>query len=268
MGSAEPLLYHGFVNRPPRPSQTEKAWDEPDLVDPHAAPDKAARVRRMFSEIAPSYDLNNRLHSLWQDQVWRRRAVRAAEVKPTDVVLDAACGTGDLALTFARAGARTVLGIDFAGPMLRRAQEKARSTPGTVAFAEGDALRLPVADRSVDVVSIAFGIRNLTDPAAAAAEFSRVLRPGGRLVIVEFSFPRQRLLRSLYMFYFLQIMPRTATLLSRDRTGAYRYLPRSVDTFLDRPSLMRLMEDAGFAEVTSRPMTFGIAVLYRGVRTV
>jgi len=123
---------------------------------------------------------------------------------------------------------------------------------------------LPVADRSVDIVSIAFGIRNVADPAKAVREFARVMRPGGRLCILEFSLPVNPVLRGAYMFYFKHVMPRTAALIARDRSGAYKYLPQSVNTFLSREQMMRLMTEAGFENITATPLTFGIAVAYLG----
>ena len=266
------------------------AWSDPQLADPHGQVDKPGRVRRMFAAIAPSYDLNNRVHSLWMDQSWRRAAVRAADMQPTDTVLDVACGTGDLTLAFAKRlkqlnGARAgepdragpddaptapprVLGLDFTYEMLPLARRKAASAPGGDAcvWLNGDAMQLPLADASVDVVSIAFGIRNVADPAVAIGEFHRVLRPGGRLVILEFSLPTNRILRGIYNFYFTQVLPRTATLIARDRSGAYRYLPRSVNTFIDREKMVALMSGAGFSDVTVKALTFGIAVVYRGVK--
>jgi demethylmenaquinone methyltransferase/2-methoxy-6-polyprenyl-1,4-benzoquinol methylase len=263
------------------------AWTDQDLArDPHQVQDKARRVEAMFAAIAPSYDLNNRLHSLGRDQAWRRAAVAAATLKPGDHVLDVACGTGDLALAFAHALQRgrarrgwpapvagQVVGLDFTYPMLQIAARKsdrlaqADAAAGNVfRWINGDAMNLPLPDASVDVVSIAFGIRNVTDPAAAARQFHRVLRPGGRVIVLEFSLPRNALLRGLYNFYFRHIMPRTAALIARDRSGAYRYLPRSVNTFLGRQQMIDLLQQAGFREVTATPLTFGVAVVYRGVR--
>lgn len=227
----------------------------------------------MFAAIAPSYDLNNRLHSLWIDQAWRRKAVAAAELRRADRVCDVACGTGDLALAM-RAGlgalggppaAGQVIGVDFTYEMLPLANQKAGNEP--ILWVNGDAQMLPLPDASQDVISIAFGIRNVADPAAAIREFFRVLRPGGRVVILEFSLPTLPLLRALYNFYFRHILPRTATLISGDRTGAYHYLPESVNTFITRDRMKSMLSDAGFAHVTDQPLTFGVCVCYRGVKT-
>src|ERR1019366_2437011 len=199
--------------------------------------DKRRRVQEMFAAIAPSYDLNNRLHSLWMDQRWRKRAVKLVELKPTDRVVDVACGTGDLAFAFAGQfeDGPAVIGVDFTFQMLPIAGIKASRRGGREClFVNGDAQALPLPDQSADVVSIAFGIRNVADPAAAIREFHRILRPGGRLVILEFSLPTNPILRGFYNFYFRRILPRTATLISGDKTGAYRYLPESVNTFIGR----------------------------------
>ena len=267
------------------------AWDEKLLANPHEVADKRRRVRQMFAAIAPSYDINNRLHSLWQDQRWRRKAVKIARLKPDERIVDVACGTGDLAIKFAEAATmlsdqaswpRQVVGIDFTYEMLSPIRRKWLRHPAVVEHAHedfydprireviaainGDAQALPLPDASADVVSIAFGIRNVQDPAAAMREFFRVLRPAGRVIVLEFSLPTNRLLRGLYNFYFRQILPRTATLISGDKTGAYKYLPQSVNTFIGREQMMQMMRDAGFASVEQFPMTFGVCVCYRGVK--
>ncbi len=247
---------------------TQPAWTQDDLTQNlHDTADKAQRVEAMFNAIAPSYDLNNRVHSMWRDQAWRRAAVKMADITPDSVVLDVACGTGDLAMAFSHAGVKQVIGIDFTYNMLAVAQNKRDACPkAKPTYQQGDAMRLPLADQSMDVVSIAFGIRNVAIPEVAMAEFYRVLKPGGKVIILEFSLPRSAILRSLYNFYFHHIMPRTATLIARDKSGAYKYLPKSVNTFIDREQMQHMLEKTGFKQLTQRALTFGIAVLYRGVR--
>ena len=261
----------------------EPAWTPGKLDNPHAEPDKARRVEQMFAAIAPSYDLNNRVHSFGRDQAWRRAAVKMAQLKATDRVADIACGTGDLTFAFVdqinriNQDAPTVLGLDFTEPMLEIARSKAEQRyPASggdsdqakdfVEFHHGDATALDLPDASVDVVSIAFGIRNVTDPAKALSEFYRVLRPGGRLIILEFTVPGNPVMRLGYNFYCGWLMPRTASLIARDRSGAYKYLPRSVSTFASKAQLIEAMGDAGFGDVISKPLTLGIAACYRGVK--
>lgn len=251
------------------PEPTSPAWQAADLTNPHSAPDKPDRVRRMFDAIAPSYDLNNRVHSFWQDQRWRRFAVKTADVKPGDVVLDVACGTGDLALAFAATPAASVLGVDFAPNMLARAEQKRLAAPPGAAktrFEVADATALPLAAASVDVVSIAFGIRNVGEPGKALTEFARVLRPGGRLIVLEFTEPENPIVRWGNNLYAGRVMPLTATMLSGDKSGAYKYLPASVKTFLTRAQMEAAISDAGFSDVISTPLTLGICACYRGVR--
>ncbi|MEM9347070.1 MAG: bifunctional demethylmenaquinone methyltransferase/2-methoxy-6-polyprenyl-1,4-benzoquinol methylase UbiE [Planctomycetota bacterium] len=261
------------------------AWTDDDLSEnPHENADKASRVQKMFSAIAPSYDLNNRVHSLWRDQAWRRTAVKMAELQGGEQVVDVACGTGDLSLEFASKLTKTVdeghvLGIDFTYEMLPIAKAKAarrhahyKVYPGMAyldrhaKFMQGDAMNLPLPDACCDVVSIAFGIRNVAKPEKAMAEFYRILKPGGRLIVLEFSLPKNPLLLAGYNFYFKHIMPRTATLISGDKSGAYKYLPKSVNTFIDREGMQAMMTEAGFEDLKHKALTFGIAVCYRGVK--
>lgn len=246
------------------------AWRNDELAsDPHAHEQKAEKVCRMFSAIAGSYDLNNRIHSFGRDQAWRKAAVRLAGVRSNrDRVLDCACGTGDLTRAFADAGAAEVIGLDYTPAMLDIARTKRLTPRGgevrSIRYMQGDAMSLPFDTASFDVVSIAFGIRNVAQPGRAFAEFRRVLRPGGRVVVLEFDKPRIAPIRWASDLYTERIMPITATLVSGDRSGAYRYLPRSVDTFLCREEMVALLEAAGFVEVSPHPQTFGVAVCYSG----
>ena len=246
------------------------AWAESELAAPHQNAQKAEKVRRMFAAIAGKYDLNNRLHSLGRDQAWRRAAVKAAAVRPGEAVVDVACGTGDLTELFARTPAAHVTGIDFTPEMLVVARRKLAVRPADVRskveYREGDAQALDLPEAFADVVSIAFGIRNVADPARAIREFARILRPGGRLVILEFDTPRFPPFRVLNNFYCGWLMPRTATLIAGDRSGAYKYLPRSVGSFMPRAELLGTMAAAGLLEATAKPMTMGICTLYRAVK--
>lgn len=221
----------------------------------------------MFAAIAPAYDLNNRVHSFGLDQRWRRKTVKLCRVKPTEHVLDVACGTGDLTEAFADAGPTSILGLDFTEPMLNIAREKARRrkrSRQSVApqYRQGDAMDLPFEDDSYDVVSIAFGIRNVAEPLQALNEFRRVLKPGGRLAVLEFSEPRNPVLRLFSRFYTRQIMPITASLLARDGSGAYRYLPKSVSTFQDRQAFIAMLNQVGFDQVEQFSLTFGTCIIY------
>ncbi len=238
-------------------------WDATRLTAPHAQPDKARRVRAMFDAIAPTYELVNAVASGGRDAAWRREMVRLAEVQPDDVLLDVACGTGDVARAFADAAVRPgrIVGVDFSRPML----DLAASRPiAGGAFCQGDGLHLPLADGSVSIVSCAFGIRNFSDLEAGLREMHRVLCPGGRAVILEFSIPTGQPWRAMYLFYFRRVMPLLAGLISRDRTGAYRYLPRSVLSFQGRDAILAILKASGFSQVGVHPLTWGIVAVYVG----
>jgi len=255
-------------------TQTESraAWTTADLRrNPHEAVDKAQRVESMFSSIAERYDLNNRIHSLWRDQAWRRAAAVLARIGPDDDVLDLACGTGDLTEILARQRPRSVLGMDFTEAMLVIARKKTGSRslgPGVPqpTYRWGDAMNIDLPDGSIDVVTIAFGLRNVTDPAVAVGEFARILRPGGRLVVLEFSTPENRLVRLFNALYTRHIMPMTATLLSGDRSGAYRYLPRSIRTFADSATVADLLAAAGLTVQQQVPQSLGICTCTVAIR--
>lgn len=244
-------------------------WTDADLrANPHQDAAKSSKVRGMFAAISRSYDLNNRLHSFGRDQAWRKLAVRQATIRPGDRVLDVACGTGDLTEAFANTQASEVVGCDFTREMLEVARTKtsrlASSISSKIRYEEGDAQSLSFADASFDVVSIAFGIRNVEQPTKAIAEFRRVLKPGGRLIVLEFDRPTFRPIRWLNDLYCARVMPWTATLISGDKSGAYKYLPRSVGTFMSRAEMMQTLTKSGFASVMATPLTFGVCVCYRG----
>ncbi len=232
----------------------------PPGADPHLLADKAARVRRMFDDIAPTYERVNTLASAGRDRGWRRETVRLAEIKPADRVLDIACGTGDLAEAFARAGIERVVGIDFAGEMLLRSLSR---VPDQAGWIQGDALHLPFADETFDITCCAFGVRNFQDLEKGLTEMHRVLKPGGRAVILEFSMPAQPVLRWTYQFYFAKILPKLATWVSGDRTGAYNYLPSSVRTFVTPPQLIELLKKVGFSSARATSRTCGIVHIIR-----
>ena len=235
-------------------------WDESRLADPHAQPDKARRVQSMFDGIAPTYERVNRVLSAGRDAYWRRRAVELSGIQSTDEVLDIACGTGDFARAFAAARPTRVVGADFSAGMLALAANR----PAPVEWCRADALVLPFVDASFDVVSCAFGVRNFQDLAAGLREMRRVLRPGGRICILEFTMPRSRILGRMYLFYFRRVLPKVASVISRDTSGAYDYLPQSVSTFLDAPSMVITMEQAGIADVRHTSLTAGVATVYVG----
>jgi demethylmenaquinone methyltransferase/2-methoxy-6-polyprenyl-1,4-benzoquinol methylase len=223
----------------------------------------------MFGEIAPRYDLLNRLLSMGIDRRWRRRTTQL--VPPGDgPVLDVCTGTGDLALAYWRAGGRQVrvVGTDFAHPMLTIAQEKAAKTKAAddVSFLEADTLSLPFADDSFQVVTVAFGLRNVSDTDRGLREMARVCRPGGRVAVLEFSTPTAWPIRQIYLSYFRHVLPRVGQAVARNRQAAYNYLPESVGEFPQGEMLAGRMADAGLREVQFYPFTFGIATLYVGTK--
>ena len=220
----------------------------------------------MFARIAPRYDLLNRLLSLGIDRRWRRAVLRRAGELDGRLVLDACTGTGDLALAFARAGAR-VVGADFTHEMLLRADRKDRGRgergDRRVCFVGGDTLCLPLGDGAVDVSTVAFGIRNVADRERGLAELARVVRSGGLVLVLEFSMPASRLLGALYRLYFTRILPRIGGWISGD-SGAYRYLPDTVLAWPDPDELAREMETVGLVDCGWRRLSFGIACLSWG----
>jgi demethylmenaquinone methyltransferase/2-methoxy-6-polyprenyl-1,4-benzoquinol methylase len=247
------------------------------MHEPDAQPelDKSeVRIRRMFGAIAGRYDLLNHLLSAGIDKYWRWRAVRAAPLAGNAPILDVCTGTGDLALAWWRGCRRavSVIGTDFTREMLlladrKTARERGRAAAGrSFVFLEADAQRLPFADGQFQIVSAAFGLRNVTSTARGLSEMCRVCAPGGRVVVLEFSLPANGLLKRLYLWYFQNVLPRLGQWISGNREQAYNYLPSSVARFPQGEELCALMRDAGLARVDWRPLTFGIATLYIGTK--
>jgi len=239
------------------------------MPDPQAIPSRGAdreqQVQEIFSEIAPRYDLLNHVLSLNIDRAWRRKAVDRLgwEQKPEGRYLDACAGTYDLSLELARRsdfGGR-VVASDFAQPMLVVGREKLRGA--SVSPVCGDTLRLPFPDDSFDGATVGFGVRNLSDLDRGFREFHRVLRPGARLVVLEFTVPPNAVMRRLYLFYFHRILPLVGRIVS-GHPWAYTYLPESVKEFPGPVELQRRMEAAGFGGTGHSLLTGGIAALHWG----
>jgi len=238
-----------------------------------AAERTADGVRRMFDRVAPRYDLANTVFSLGQDRAWRQAAARAAGLADGQSAVDVACGTGALTRELAAlAPGATVLGVDFSWEMVRRAAGPPgppghppgvpRTPPAAPACLVGDALRLPLRDSSVDLVTIAFGLRNLPEPGRGLLEFRRVLRPGGRLVVCEFSQPVVPVLRGVYRRYLTRLMPVAARRLTSD-PEAYQYLARSIGAWPDQAGLAVWLQQADFTQVAWRDLSGGIVALHR-----
>lgn len=230
--------------------------------------DAAAHVREMFGSIAPRYDLLNHLLSLDIDKLWRRRVAKkfsAVLRDPRAQVLDLCCGTGDLAFAFRREApiGAEIIGSDFVPEMLVRARDKAAASGASVVFVEADALQLPFADARFDLVSCAFGFRNLANYERGLQEILRVLKPGGAAAILEFAEPPGRMVGALYRFYFRHVLPRLGGLISGNRS-AYAYLPRSVSKFPSPEELQDRFERAGFVNVSFERWTGGIVTLHTG----
>ncbi len=224
-------------------------------------PRDPATIRQMFASIATKYDRANTVMSGGVHHLWRRRAVRHARVRHGDAVLDCATGTGDLAIAFQRAGGR-VTGTDFTPEMIALARAKSQE----VAFEVADVKALPYDDASFDVASIAFGIRNVDDPQRGIAEMARVVRSGGRVVVVEFGRPRNGLVRWAYDKYCRFALPRLGGAVTGER-GAYEYLETSAARFPYGDDFVAIMRRAAdFASIEVEPLTFGVAYLYVGVK--
>jgi demethylmenaquinone methyltransferase/2-methoxy-6-polyprenyl-1,4-benzoquinol methylase len=245
----------------------------PETLSPPVIDKSEQRIRRMFGEISARYDFLNHFLSGGTDWYWRWQTVRGAAPRGDWPILDVCTGTGDLALAFWKKGRGKVpiIGADFTHEMLVIADRKAAKPRALgqplgipLAFLQADTQQLPFADGQFQIVSVAFGLRNVTDTARGLTEMIRVCRPGGRVVVLEFSLPGNRVLRGLYTWYFRNILPRLGQLLSRNSQQAYSYLPDSVSEFPYGERLAALMKECGLRSVVHTPLTFGIATLYIG----
>jgi demethylmenaquinone methyltransferase/2-methoxy-6-polyprenyl-1,4-benzoquinol methylase len=234
------------------------------LLDKHET-----RIRRMFAGIAERYDLLNHLLSLNIDRTWRRQVTRLVPLRDGPL-LDVCSGTGDLAFAYdaAAGGGVPIVGADFCHEMLVKATEKSkrRGSSERIVFVEADAQRLPFANDTFEVVTVAFGLRNVTDPEQGIREMTRVTRPGGRVAILEFSRPRHWLFGRLYRYYFRFLLPLVGQMVSRSRERAYSYLPASALEFPDGEELAARLRAHGLADVHYQRFTFGIATLYIGTK--
>jgi demethylmenaquinone methyltransferase/2-methoxy-6-polyprenyl-1,4-benzoquinol methylase len=243
--------------------------EERDVLTTPSA-ERGRWVRDAFHGIAGHYDLLNTLLSGGVHHIWKRRAVRAASLHVGGVGIDVCCGTGDLVIRMARmvGPSGRAIGLDFAPGMLEVARQRAGASrrgagaTGAISLICGDAEAIPLRDGVLDGVTIAFGLRNVADPARALQEFARVLRPGGRLVVLEFGRPRARWFRWLYNVYSRSVIPRLGGWLS-GRRDAYQYLHDSIREWPDPQALAALIRQAGLGDVEYRLMTGGIAVLHR-----
>ena len=220
----------------------------------------------MFDAIAERYDFLNHLLSAGLDKQWRNSAIEVLQLTGREVVLDLCTGTADLALT-AMTGqrrAKRVIGVDFSAAMLQIGKAKIGGAPA-INLVRGDATRIPLRDETVDATTIGFGIRNVEQPTAACREIARVLRPGGTVVILEFSLPRSPALRNFYLWYFRNILPLIGRLISK-HPSAYTYLPASVEAFPSPEEFSQHLRDAGFGTVRAVPLTFGIVYMFVAVK--
>lgn len=227
------------------------------------------RVRRMFGEIAARYDTLNHLLSLNVDKYWRWYTVRKVRPNGNSPILDVCTGTGDLALAWRRkAPAETpIVAADFCHPMLVIGDQKSRGAKcDGVQFVEADAQELPFPSDMFQIVSVAFGLRNISDTDRGLKELTRVCRPGGQVAVLEFSMPTRYPLKALYGWYFRNVLPKIGQLLARNQQEAYNYLPQSVGEFPQGEVLAERMRAAGLAEVRFYPLTFGVATLYVGCK--
>ncbi|NWF83620.1 MAG: bifunctional demethylmenaquinone methyltransferase/2-methoxy-6-polyprenyl-1,4-benzoquinol methylase UbiE [Bryobacteraceae bacterium] len=253
-----------------RPNKPGASFHKGEGATPRGAatPEQAAAyVRTMFGRVAGRYDFLNHLLSFQLDRSWRRRTIRTLSrilAREGTLIMDVCCGTGDLLLAMESKAKGSVIGCDFCHPMLLEAQRKSARKRAYAPLFEADALRLPLPDNSLDLLTVAFGFRNLTDYRAGLVEFQRVLKPAGTLAILEFSNPPNFLFRALYKLYSRFILPAVGGAIS-GAPDAYSYLPESVEKFPEAEKLAATMESVGFTRVRFQRMTFGVVALHLGL---
>lgn len=248
-------------------SETEKAPAIKVVPDKQSNLSKKEQVADMFNNIAGKYDFLNHFLSLGIDKGWRKKAIaEIAKVKP-ERILDVATGTGDLAIEAAKLGPEDIVGIDIAAQMLDvgRKKLKEKSLDKLISMRVGDSEALPFEDDSFDAITCAYGVRNFENLEAGLKEMNRVLRPGGKLAILEFSHPQKFPVKQGYKFYFKYILPTLGKLVSKHST-AYSYLPESVMAFPEGEKFCSILTDCGFKEGSARPLTFGITTLYTATK--
>lgn len=224
---------------------------------------KKQQVAHMFNSISPQYDFLNHLLSLGIDIHWRKKAIKMLRQNPPATILDIATGTGDFALEAMKLNPKKIIGLDISDGMLDvgRAKIRSRGWAQTIDMVNGDSENLPFAENNFDAVIVAFGVRNFENLEMGLSEMRRVLKPGGRVVILEFSKPRHIVMQFFYGFYFRAILPLIGRLFSRHRT-AYTYLPESVKAFPDGNDFLAILKKIGFQNTSCQPLTFGVSSLY------
>jgi len=237
-------------------------------VTPYGTSDsKKEEIRTMFNNIAPTYDFLNHALSINIDKIWRRRAINSLKSIDPNKILDVASGTGDLAIAAMRLNPKKIIGVDISEEMLKvgEAKMEKKGLSDIISMQVADSESLPFEDNDFDAVMVAFGVRNFEHPEKGVEEMFRVLRPGGKLVVLEFTNPTGSLINGLYQLYFRKVLPLVGKIISKD-FSAYKYLPQSVAAFPQREEFVEIMKKSGFKSASFQQLTFGIASLYIGVK--
>ena len=233
----------------------------------HTGKEKKKFVEKMFDDISDHYDFLNRILSFGIDRVWRKKLINSMDIENNQYILDVATGTGDVIFEINKNYNVTATGLDISQKMLDIAKKKLKkieSKKTKIEFIHGDAEKLPMGDNSYNHICIAFGFRNLGDYNTALKEFNRVLKPGGKLCILEFSKSDNKMFNTIFQIYFHQILPKVASLISR--ADAYRYLPESVSHFPENSEIIKLLEENHFKDIQLESLTLGVATIYRGIK--